>query len=502
MPIGAGNTVTFPRVWMGQYTITINLPGYAEYRNSNVVIAANNVSYGAFLAQHTVLFSEGFNGAFPNDGWTKIDQDGDDREDWSRVSTHGGHSPIESNGMILSRSWVPGMPVGFDADNWLVTPAIELPGHGGLLANFNIVGNDADGGIYLDHMEILVSTTGISTGTPIGTLAPIGTPGTVIGDFRSVARIRTTGQWTFHSLDLSQYADAGHIHLAIRHRDTDRGYVLVNDIELVQGAPFTTGAVVGTVINAATGQPKVGIRVEVTGTNIFATTNQNGMYFITGIPEGNVTVTARSDGFGTYVSGDIAVVAGRVYTYNVSMFPPSGAITGIVTFEGAAVQGAIVTVYPHGLQTNTNAQGRFTINHIPVGTISASAAYGDTYDKRDALVIVDGQTLEVNFNLSVSDADIVGLPLVTALGVNFPNPFNPTTTIRFDMAQAGHVVIDVFNIRGQRVTTLVNEEFGAGFHRVEWNGTDDRGRTVGSGVYFYNMRTGDFNTTRRMLLMK
>jgi flagellar hook assembly protein FlgD len=60
----------------------------------------------------------------------------------------------------------------------------------------------------------------------------------------------------------------------------------------------------------------------------------------------------------------------------------------------------------------------------------------------------------------------------------------------------------VYNIRGQRIKTLVNDHFPAGRHSAVWNGTDDNGRVVSSGVYFYRMTAGEFTETRRMLLMK
>jgi flagellar hook assembly protein FlgD len=70
------------------------------------------------------------------------------------------------------------------------------------------------------------------------------------------------------------------------------------------------------------------------------------------------------------------------------------------------------------------------------------------------------------------------------------------------MATEGHVQIEVFNVRGQRVISLVNEHRLPGSHRVVWEGTDSNGRAVSSGLYFYRMTTGEFTQTRRMLLMK
>jgi len=98
------------------------------------------------------------------------------------------------------------------------------------------------------------------------------------------------------------------------------------------------------------------------------------------------------------------------------------------------------------------------------------------------------------------DREIV--PMVSQLRANFPNPFNPSTTISFDVAKEGNVQIEVFNIRGQKVKTLLNETRGIGNHSVVWEGTDNHGRILSSGVYFYRMTTGEFSQTRRMLLLK
>jgi len=102
----------------------------------------------------------------------------------------------------------------------------------------------------------------------------------------------------------------------------------------------------------------------------------------------------------------------------------------------------------------------------------------------------------------LSDTDIVFGQTREGLLTNYPNPFNPETTIRFDVLKEGDVSIDIFNVKGQRVRSLVNGSYHRGSHSVVWNGVDDKGNTVGSGVYFYRMRTGDTIQTRRMMLLK
>jgi hypothetical protein len=91
----------------------------------------------------------------------------------------------------------------------------------------------------------------------------------------------------------------------------------------------------------------------------------------------------------------------------------------------------------------------------------------------------------------------------TALHQNVPNPFNPTTTIRFDVPKDGaHVTLTVHDVSGRLVRTLVDTHRGAGQWSVQWSGDDDRGVRVASGVYFYQMRAGSFVQTRKMVLLK
>jgi hypothetical protein len=85
---------------------------------------------------------------------------------------------------------------------------------------------------------------------------------------------------------------------------------------------------------------------------------------------------------------------------------------------------------------------------------------------------------------------------------NYPNPFNPSTTIEFSLSHCGYVTIEIFNIRGQKVKTLVNEEMLSGEHRIIWNGKDDKGRQLPSGIYLYKLATDYEVVTRKMMLLK
>ena len=95
------------------------------------------------------------------------------------------------------------------------------------------------------------------------------------------------------------------------------------------------------------------------------------------------------------------------------------------------------------------------------------------------------------------------IPDVFALNQNYPNPFNPSTQISFDVpAGADHVMINVYNILGQNVNTLVNEVMNPGSYTVDWNATDFMGNAVASGIYFYELRSNSFTARKKMLLIR
>ncbi|MFH2050773.1 MAG: T9SS type A sorting domain-containing protein [bacterium] len=94
------------------------------------------------------------------------------------------------------------------------------------------------------------------------------------------------------------------------------------------------------------------------------------------------------------------------------------------------------------------------------------------------------------------------LPYRFELSQNYPNPFNPVTTIEYSLPERSHVIIDIYNVLGQIVRTLINETKSAGSYRTEWNGSDDAGRVVSTGVYVYRFSAGDVVQTKKMVLMK
>ena len=94
------------------------------------------------------------------------------------------------------------------------------------------------------------------------------------------------------------------------------------------------------------------------------------------------------------------------------------------------------------------------------------------------------------------------LPRVFALQGAVPNPFNPTTTIRYALPRASRVALVIYDVRGTKVRTLAAGRQEAGYRSVVWDGKGERGTAVPSGVYFYRLTAGDFRATRKAVLLK
>ena len=180
----------------------------------------------------------------------------------------------------------------------------------------------------------------------------------------------------------------------------------------------------------------------------------------------------------------------------------TGNFQGRVTNAGAGIAGATVSTNT-GLSATTNNQGYYVLA-VPAGTYTLTASKTDYHSLEYAnATVAAGQNVTVNFNLiHVSNEDDVTPVTVTVLKSNYPNPFNPETTINYDLKDAGKVRIDVFNLKGQLVRTLVNEEQPAGRYRLVFNAKDHRGNPLSSGVYFYRMSAGHYRSTKKMMLME
>jgi hypothetical protein len=129
----------------------------------------------------------------------------------------------------------------------------------------------------------------------------------------------------------------------------------------------------------------------------------------------------------------------------------------------------------------------------------------------DDMVIEDGYLYTANgyYGLNILDLnqvmeaeDSIQLPFITFNLKNYPNPFNPETTISFELSKPGNVVLNIYNLKGELVKRLINNQMSNGKHSIVWDGKDNNGHICSSGVYFYKIESNGRVAVKKMLLLK
>lgn len=140
-------------------------------------------------------------------------------------------------------------------------------------------------------------------------------------------------------------------------------------------------------------------------------------------------------------------------------------------------------------------QSRVIYDQFLLTGITISESVLDGYDLR--LIAGDAQ-----FVMESSQNILDEIPSEFLLSQNYPNPFNPVTNMNFELPRSGRVLLTIYNVRGQEVKTLINENLNYGLHTASWQGIDNMGRPVSSGVYFSELRSRGVRKTRKMVFLK
>jgi len=239
---------------------------------------------------------------------------------------------------------------------------------------------------------------------------------------------------------------------------------------------------------------------------------------VTGNWSANFVIAAKTNDdelFGTYkVDGDTVLVPvmvteepGDVYFVQVSLeYNPEQ-----LEFMDAALTGLTqdwILVVPEIDESSSNKPGDFNMGIFNIEPLTKS---GPVFELRFKMLDTESD-IELTMNdYRVSDytsysAGIVITPVIIpddySLEQNYPNPFNPETTIRFAIKEQGHVTLTVYNIMGRRVCTLVDENKAPGNYSVVFKSVDDSGGELASGIYFYHINCNDFNSVKKMVLVK
>ena len=129
----------------------------------------------------------------------------------------------------------------------------------------------------------------------------------------------------------------------------------------------------------------------------------------------------------------------------------------------------------------------------------------DTYGRSTSNLQVSYEFIDKN-NTMISvgslDYELKPIPAQFALQDNYPNPFNPSTTIRYDIPNDAFINIVIYDITGREIARPISKQQSAGYHSTVWNGTNQKGEMQAAGIYFYQIQTKDFIKTKKMLFLK
>ncbi|MDZ7376989.1 MAG: T9SS type A sorting domain-containing protein [candidate division KSB1 bacterium] len=221
--------------------------------------------------------------------------------------------------------------------------------------------------------------------------------------------------------------------------------------------------------------------------------NWENRWKISIIPEKNIRWTVKTDrGIKDLDSKTIPIK--DVFYHVVTLYDGTnfdiyvnGALDNHATHSGQILRTSIDLTIGQVLPNNTSVNFKGVLDDIRIFNYALSPEeIQNLYQEKTAVYQTDPTTLPSEFDLAQ----------------NFPNPFNAETTIRYQLKSTGRVTIEIYDLLGQKVRTLVDEEQKAGFYSTRWDGKNDRGILVASGIYIYKMKSTDFFKSRKLVLMK
>ncbi|MDD3525181.1 MAG: carboxypeptidase regulatory-like domain-containing protein, partial [Candidatus Cloacimonetes bacterium] len=559
---GGNGTFTIPAVYANQaYEYHIAAPGYVPETGTITVgstahqidnIVLNEIAF----APHSVIaeLSDDYSSIeleweAPDPNAMEMLESFEDAQfppvDWSQIITNTG--PANSSGVYPTFTRLPtinaqnviapthgmfqtGLWWTYEhQDEWLITPAFNCPPEGFMTFDSYVFLGSTNG----DHYYVKVSTDGGNNWTPIWD-----------------ASAETGGQITYNQpifVDLSDYTSQ-QISLAFHAEDPPSNDGLwytwfIDNIYIgnantmvrfespvitrssrttTSSTPAAEAITRGTQRNTIVGNTSRSVEIpqkrterSLVGYYLYRLTtgqeaNEASWDTLTDEPVSILSYT--DDAWDDLQNGSYRWAVKAVYTAGVLSGPAfsntmvketvTGNLVGFIRrSNGTGIPGATIRTGTYSATTNTS--GAYFLA-LPVGTYTITVtATGFTSQEITDVLISPNQNTTLNVVLTpTSNEDDVIPVTVTVLKGNSPNPFNPETNIAFDLAQAGPVSLEIFNIKGQRVRTLINKPMPAGRHRIVFDARDDRGKPLGSGVYLYRFRSGEYQSTRKMMLME
>jgi len=171
-----------------------------------------------------------------------------------------------------------------------------------------------------------------------------------------------------------------------------------------------------------------------------------------------------------------------------------------VTVSYIEIEPGILKVLAANLQGGRIEAAEKTFMNIQVEFLGSERDIANVSLNKINLAGGDGAL--INYVSRKNSSEVKVIPGEFALHQNFPNPFNPSTEIRFDLPAEGKVELAIYNLMGQNIRTLYTDNMTPGYHAIIWNGTNDMGSQVATGMYFYSIQTSEFHATKKMLFLK
>jgi hypothetical protein len=266
----------------------------------------------------------------------------------------------------------------------------------------------------------------------------------------------------------------------------------------------------------------------------FGYTDENGEYSITGLRSGDWKIFCYGDltfawewyNDASSWNGATAISVTDTNTYSNKDFSleVGGVITGHVYDQGSnplfdCDVYAFDTSYVGSGQgikgTQTEANGYYEVGglrpasyYVEASTECSNQFYDHASTMQEATLVnvtMPSEYSGIDFNLSTAvedEEEIDQRPSEFELYQNYPNPFNPETKIEYTLKKTGHVTLYIYNILGEKVKTLLDQDQPAGLYRIDWDGKNDNGKFVPSGLYLYKLEVNGFSEAKRMLLLK
>jgi len=419
--------------------------------------------------------------------------------DWGIDTTAGAHSPTHVWGTCLGQQY----PV--NANYTLTTPSLSIGDNATMsFWHYYQMESNYDGG------NVKISTDG---GQNWNLLMPVGNyPSTNVPALSEAGYTGTQSTWLQAQFNLSNYANQN-IKLRWTFASDDmingRGWY-IDDLTII-GVFSNSGMISGT-IGFSGSNPNFAQAVLSTNSGYATHPNPDGSYALY-VPFGMHNLSLQMPGCLTESFNNVQINAAN-YIINHDFFlnylPPLSnvMISGDdpdYTISWNAPLNPTYPVQSYKVYKRCNASAFALLTETTQPSLSQTLPLGSF----NYFVVVNyGMGLSMpsdtlSFNTPyVAAQDGQQTPLVTQLQGNYPNPFNPSTTIVFSLKQPGKVRLSIYNTKGQLVRTLCDSGMQAGKHQIVWNGKSDNGMPAGSGVYLYRLETGRYHKTLKAILLK